>query len=248
MIYALLSVHEKAEKLNLLLSTIKGISQTDLMAVSYKEIAAVVSCQKETDIIADKNKVLEYAGVIDQLAQHFTLLPMRYGSSMESNEAILAMLKINYTEIHQNLLKVENKNEFGLKIFCDTQKLHTQIRAESEINSSLNNGLEDQPANSVFKDYVNKKLREHRLEELMISYVDALIAEISIYLDQFHAFYKFKKMTTSNNIIDAVFLLDKEKQTELVSAIETLQHRYPDLNVMLTGPWSPFNFVEITIK
>ncbi len=248
MIYSLISIKNKAEKLNTLLSSIKGISKTELTVVSFNEIVSVISKNNENIAIPDKNSVLQYADVIEQLAQHFTLLPMRYGSTMPTVEAIQSMLKINYTEIFQNLLKVQNKSEFGLKIFCDTQQLRAQIQAKAEINTTLPYQLENQSNNSVFKNYVNKKLQEHRLEELMICFVDSLILEITTFLVNCNAFFKFKKMTTSTNIIDAVFLFDKEKQNELVLAVETLQKNYPHLNFVLTGPWSPYNFVEITIK
>jgi len=248
MIYSILSVKNNPEKLNTLLVGMKGIAGTGLFAVSFDQISAVVSNIKRADLIADKTNAIEYAGVIEKLAQQFTLLPMRYGSLMESTDAINKMLGRNYHEFQQNLHKVENKCEFGLKIFCDSEKLKAELRAKSEADTKTPAKPAPEIKNSVYRDYVNKKLKEHRLEELLLTYVDSVISEIMGYLARLNAVNKFKKMATATNIIDSVFLLEKEKKSELIQAVEDLQNQYPGLNFVLTGPWPPYNFVEITIK
>jgi hypothetical protein len=248
MIYSILSVKRNPEKLSPLLVGMKGISGTDLNVVFFDEITAVVSDIKRADLIADRSKAIEYAGVIENLAQQFTVLPMRYGSIMESAESINKMLERNYHEFQQNLQKVENKCEFGLKIFCDSEKLKSELRIKSEADTQTPEKPATEIKNSVYRDYVDKKLKEHRLEELMLTYVDSVIVKILGYLDRLNAVNKFKKMATDTNIIDAVFLLDKERKDALIHVTEDLKNQYPGLNFVLTGPWPPYNFVEITIK
>lgn len=248
MIYSILSVKNNHEKLNTLLITMKGISGVDLYAVSLDEISAVVCDIKRVNLIADRSNAIEYAGVIETLAKQFTLLPMRFGSVLESTDAIIKMLERNYHDIQQNLLKVDNKCEFGLKIFCDSEKLKAELRAKSEADTKTPDKPDPEIKNSVYRDYVNKKLKEHRLEELLLTYIDSVIAEITGYLARLNAVSKFKKMATASIIVDAVFLLDKERKGELIQSVEDLQNQYPGLNFVLTGPWPPYNFVEITIK
>jgi len=248
MIYSILSIKKNSDKLIPLLVGMKGISGTDLKAVSFDEITAVVSDVKRADLIADRSKAIEYAGVIENLAQQFTVLPMRYGSIMESAESINKMLERNYHEFQQNLQKVENKCEFGLKIFCDSKKLKSELRIKSEADTQTPEKPATEIKNSVYKDYVDKKLKEHRLEELMLTYVDSVIVKILGYLDRLNAVNKFKKMATDTNIIDAVFLLDKERKDALIHVTEDLKTQYPGLNFVLTGPWPPYNFVDINIK
>ena len=109
MIYAIVSVKRDPEKLNALLSGIKGIAGSDLYPVTFDEISAVVSDFNRANLIADRSNAIEYAGVIEKLAQQYTLLPMRDGSLMESTDIITKMLERNYPEIQQNLQKVEDK-------------------------------------------------------------------------------------------------------------------------------------------
>lgn len=248
MIYSILSVKNNHEKLNTLLIAMKGISGADLYAVSLDEISAVVCDIKRADLIADKTNAIEYAGVIENLAQQFTLLPMRYGSLMESTDLINKMLGRNYHEFQQNLQKVENKCEFGLKIFCDSEKLRAELIAKSVSVNQAPTTTAPEIKNSVYRDYVNQKLKEHRLEELMLTFVDSVIVEITGHLARLKAVNKFKKMTTASTIIDAVFLLEKGRKDELIQLVVDLKKQHPGLNFVFTGPWPPYNFVDFTVK
>jgi hypothetical protein len=58
----------------------------------------------------------------------------------------------------------------------------------------------------------------------------------------------FKKMLTGNVLIDAVFLTEKGKKEQLIKTVKELQSQFPDLNFLMTGPWPPYSFVDITIK
>jgi len=248
MIYSILFVKNNQEKLNTLLIAMKGISGANLYAVSFDEISAVVSDIKRADFITDKKNAIEYARVIENMAQQFTLLPMRFGSIMNSTEIISNMLEKNYSGFQKNLQKVENKSEFGLKIFCDIGKLKAELNLKSEESSETSQKPVTENKNSVFKEYINQKLKAHRLEETLMGYIDSVIAEFNGFLIELNAEKKIKKMTTATTIIDAVFLIDKDKKAELVRAIEDMQGKYSELNFILTGPWPPYSFVDVTLK
>ncbi len=248
MIYAILSVENRQEELEELLKSLKGVLESELYNVSLDEISIVAGGIERAELIADKSTAIAYAVVIETLEQHFTLLPVRFGSVMKSSEAICNMIKINYHDIMANLREVENKCEFGLKVFCDPEKLKAGILAKSLADVPSPDKADPGIRSSVYRDWVSRKLAEHRLEELMLNHVDTVITEITGRLNLLNAINKFKKMVTETTIIDAVFLLHKTQQETLISAVSGLQSQYPGLKFVLTGPWPPYNFVELTIK
>ena len=248
MIYAILSLESDSGKLDSILTGIKGISGADLYSVSFNATTAIVSDINRTDLIANSSNAIAYAGVIETLAQQYSLLPMRFGSIMESTGAILRMLERNHPEIEKNLLKVKNKVEFGLKVFCDSEKLKGELIRISEAKTARPPHQTPEPQISVFREYVNKKLEAHKLEEMLLAQVDSVIAGITNHLDQLNAVCKFRKMVTETMIIDAVILLENSLKDPLIHQIEEFQIQFPGLNFVLTGPWPPYNFVETTIK
>lgn len=248
MIYAIAAVKENPDGLIALLSGTKGISGAGLDAVGLNEISAVVSEVIRTDVIADQSNALAYAGVIETLAEHFTLLPVRFGSVMKSIDAVANILEKNYGEILCNLQKVDNKYEFGLKVFCDPGKIQADMKAASEAGNEPFANPASESGNSVFREYVNRKLKEHRLEQSRLKYVESVIAEITGCLAGFQSINKFKKMTSETTIIDALFLLDKERKAALIHSVGDWQSKYSGLNFVLTGPWPPYNFVDFTVQ
>ncbi|NQU86939.1 MAG: GvpL/GvpF family gas vesicle protein, partial [Mariniphaga sp.] len=73
MIYSILSVKKNPEKLNALLVGMRGVSGAGLYVVPFNKIAVVVNDINKAELIADKSSAIEYAGVIENLAQQFTL-------------------------------------------------------------------------------------------------------------------------------------------------------------------------------
>ncbi|MEI7897601.1 MAG: GvpL/GvpF family gas vesicle protein [bacterium] len=248
MLYSILSVKADHGRLNILLSEMEGIAGSELHACLYEDLAAVFGDVEKSVLLADRSNAIEYARVVDALAQQFTLLPMRFGSVMESTEEMITMLGRNHDEFTQNLEKVRDKHEFGLKVFCDSDKMKAELQKKIVPAEPANAGAEPAVKNSVYRDYVDRKLKEHRFEELLVAYADSVIARITDDLARLNAVYKFKKMASDATVIDATFLLGKDMEDELILTVKHLQDELPALNFVLTGPWPPYNFVEITIK
>jgi len=211
LIYAILSVQNDSGELDSMLTGIKGISGAGLYPVSFQTVMAIVSDINRTELIANSSNAIAYAGVIETLAQYFTLLPMRFGSMMESTGDILRMLERNHPEIEKNLLNLQNNVEFGLKVFCDSEKLKEELIGKSEAKTARLIPQTPDPQISVFREYVNKKL-----EEMLLSHVDSVITRITAHLDHLNAVSKFRIMGSETMIIDAVILLGKSLKDPLI--------------------------------
>jgi hypothetical protein len=247
-LYAILSVKENSEDLNDLLAGIKGISGAGLYSVSVRETSAVVGDIDRNDFKPDRTATIEFAEVIETLSHHFTLLPVRFGAILPSTQAVKTALSTNYTGIRQNLQSVRNKVEFGLKVFCDTENLKAELKTKLETGNKSEDVQSAATVKSVYRSWMDAKLAEYRLEVSLLNYVDAIISDILGSLSRLKTINKIEKLTSTSNIIDAVFLLEKDKKETFVIIVDELQNRYSSLHLMLTGPWPPYNFVDITIK
>lgn len=247
-IYSLVSVKKQSDQLNTMLAGQKGIAGTNLQHIPFEETSAIVSDLNRASLVADESTAIEYAAVIETLFQEFTLLPMRFGSFMESDEGIVQMLERNYQEITQNLLKVENRYEFGLKVFCNPELVLENLRIKSETMVDTPKRPLSEIKDSNVRAWIDKKLKENRLEDMLVSYVDSIIAEINEQLSKLNAISKIKKMVTPTTIIDGVFLIEKEFKDALIQAGSHLKNKYPTLTIIITGPWPPYNFVNFAVK
>lgn len=247
-IYAIVFTGDNPDGLQMFLQNGKMFSMANISALTFNQVSAVVGDYSGNGSTAGKLAAIGYARIIEGISDSFNLLPMRFGSVTESEEHTLKMLRSHYDVFVNTLKKTENKDEFGLKVFCNSMKMRAFIKEKLLFEASEQPQTGQMTENSVFRDYINKKLEEHRLEERMLQYTESIIAEIISYLKNMNPEHKIKKMVSPSNIIDAVFLMEKQHKTDLVKTIEDFQNRYPELIFMLSGPWPPYNFTNITLK
>jgi len=55
------------------------------------------------------------------------------------------------------------------------------------------------------------------------------------------------KLFSERLILNTSFLIDRDKINDFSSEVEQLGNKYPDLKIQYSGPWPPYNFVDIQI-
>ena len=242
-IYAITGNNCSQEEMDDLVKGISGISGSSLYALSLNNISIAVSDFASSKFVVDKELAIDFARVIEQLSQELTLLPVRFGTFLKSDEDILRLMTDHYDSFYNNLLKVWDKDEFGLKVIWDYAKGSEKIKEEAE--------KEDVKSDTYFAkttvhtNYLLEKIKKHKLEDALLRHVEKLIDEIISLLVGINPECKFKKMVSNSLILDGVFLIEKDKKDEFVLAIEALKQQHNDLHLLLTGPWPPYSFVEI---
>jgi hypothetical protein len=242
-IYAVMGNNCSQEELSNLVKGIWGISGSSLYALSFNNISIAVSDFSASKFVIDKEIAIDFARVIEQLSRKLTLLPVRFGTFLKSDEDILKLLNDHYDSFYNNLIKVWDKDEFGVKVIWDYAKGSEKIKEESDKEDVKSDTYFSK--STVHTNYLLEKIRKHKLEDALLRHVEKLIEEISRFLAEINPECKFKKMVSNSLILDGVFLIEKDKKDEFVLAIEALKQQHNDLHLLLTGPWPPYSFVEI---
>jgi len=245
-IYAIIANKGNPQQVNEIAKNIRGITGSNLYALNFEDISVAISDFPASKFVVSKELAIDFARVIEELSQHLTVLPIRFGTAVKSDEIVNQLLSGNYHAFLNNLLKVEDKHEFGLKVIWDYDKCSEKIKkiVESEpytIDTFFTKS-------TVSTNYLLEKVKKHRLEDALLKHVEQLIEEISWHLTQINPESKFKKMLSQSIILDGVFLVEKAKKEAFIVAIEALNLLHDDLHFLLTGPWPPYSFVEITIE
>lgn len=215
---------------------IKGIDGYPVYIVAYKNISAAVSDINKDSLKVTAEKALVYEEVIECLMADYTLLPMRFGEPVKDDNDIIEILKQHYDEFTLNLTQVKGKLEYGLKALWDIKnnKFETDVKDLSKV---------DEPKEgSCYKKYLLDKLKEHKANEAVIKRSEQIIESINKPLADLSFLSKLKKMTTPKLVLDAVYLVEKEKKEIFVQKAEELKATNGELDFLLTGPWPPFNF------
>ena len=155
------------------------------------------------------------------------------------------MLKKYYERFIQSLKNVNQKYEFCLKIFWDHNTYLNKINRNAESLDRESRNIV--PGTSNYAQYLFNKLKEHKLEESLLNHVESLIEEINQKLQPLQPKMKLKKMVSKSLILDAVYLLDKNKKEEFIKEINRFNNQHEDLNLLVTGPWAPYSFADINL-
>jgi len=199
-------------------------------------------------------KASAHEKVIEIVMQNSCVIPFKFGAIFNTEENLKTMLKKHIKEFKDTLKRLEGKEEWGLKIYCDMGKLKENLiqddkellNLDREINSAspgkafILKKKKEELANTI----VNKKLNEcgqesfERLKQHSIqSRINKLLpGEVTERKDEM--------------ILNAAFLTDKNKVKEFVGVVDVLKAQYSDKGIDFdcTGPWPPYNFCGLSIE
>jgi hypothetical protein len=245
-LYAIITSPDSPELLTSRLAEIKGIDGSELAAFSHNGLTTVLGETNRGKVVADTENALAYAKVIDELFRYDAVLPVRYGTLIDSDVAVVTLLEKYGTIFKQNLQRLANKEEFSLKILWDYENGSSKIRQQMEAA-----GVNAQPlfsGSSATKEYLLQKVKAHRFENALIVHAEQLIGEISLLVELFSPVHHFKKMVSKTMILEGVFLLEKGQKEGFSQAFGQLKNQHEDLRFLLTGPWPPYSFIELDMK
>jgi len=224
---------------------IYGLEGARVYNVPYCGIGAVVSelAKGSVQNIA-KQDVLKHAEVTERLMERFTVLPVRFRTVHNSTEALLAMMQNHYRDFRDNLDRLRNKVEFGIKVIWPSDKIRERI-----VDACKKSGKKTPvPTDSPNGKFMRDKFEQYRLNEEMKKKAEKFIGIMDMFFSKFAAKKKLKKLRTADLLLDAVYLVGKDKQGSFKEAFEHIKSAHPGLRFLFSGPWPPYNFVALTKK
>jgi hypothetical protein len=193
--------------------------------------------------ITDAN-VLKHEEVIEMLMTKFTVLPIRFLTIFNTKEDLLSMVEFFYQDFKDNLARLRKKVEFGIKVIWPADTIMQRIVGayhKTKHNVSIST---ESPA----KTFIKEKFEKHVIEKEFEDEANRYIVVVDDYFDKIAVEKKLKKLQTKNLLLNAAYLVEKDRQNEFKQAFEQLKNAPGDLKFLFSGPWPCYNFVSLTKK
>ncbi|HET7746492.1 MAG TPA: GvpL/GvpF family gas vesicle protein [Vicinamibacteria bacterium] len=216
----------------------------EVHTVHYKELAAVVSDTPIEVFDATRENVLAHERVNEAVMRKMTVLPMSFGTVFKTHGDIIELLKAAYDAFMDVLNKMQGKVEFGLKVLWERDELLKDIEREDENVSRLKDEISSQKGSTYFARMQYGRLVDAALEQLSERYVN----EIFDQLRPVSVASRANKPIGDKMIMNAAFLVTREKEAAFDAKVKEIGARYDKLTFKYTGPWPPYNFVNIRLK
>ncbi len=221
-----------------------GAKPAEVHTVHYKDIAAVVSDTPLEVHDPTRENVLAHERVNEYVMKRFTVIPMSFGTVFKTREDIIELLRGAYDAFRDVLNKMEDKLEFGLKVLWDRDIIIREIERHDEDVRRLKSEISAQKGSTYFARVQYGRLIDQALAQLSEKYV----ADIFDDLRDVSVASRANKPIGDKMIMNAAFLVARNQEAEFDAKVKALGAQHDKLTFRYTGPWPPYNFVNIRLK
>ena len=218
-----------------------GLGNSEVYTIQYEDIGAVVS-DIPVDYKVEIEETMTHEKTLRKVMETHTVIPMGFGGIAGNESEIINILKRGRMKFKNTLEKIDNKLQINVKISWDNAILMDILKENEEIQ--VLSAKAKETANQSLKIELGKKVKsalDERKNEYMKD-IHSILGDLSIGSKQ-------NKMTNQDTLMNASFLVDKEKEHKFYDKLQELEKKYEKkLKYLCIGPLPPYNFTEIEIK
>ena len=221
-----------------------GSDPSEVYTIAYKDLSAVVSDTPMGMHDPTRENVLAHQRVNETVMQNHSVLPMSFGTVFKTRDDILELLRSAYEAFSDVLTKMEDKFEFGLKVLWDRDQIVKEIEEEDEDVRRLKAEISGQKGSTYFARMQYGRLIDSALQQRSERHV----AEIFQELRNVPVASRANKPIGDKMILNAAFLVSRNKEAAFDAKVKQIGGQHDLLTFKYTGPWPPYNFVNIRLK
>jgi hypothetical protein len=231
-------------------------------ALPYQTIQAVVSevslqeFGQETleanlnDIKWVEAKVLAHQRVLEAVLVSHTLIPMRFCTIYRSESGVQEMSAQHYDDFLETLARLEGKQEWGVKVYCDGETLAQRVGETSDKVKEFKAEMEQKSSGAAY--FLKKKMDEaiaEEMERVSDEYAQHSHDRLSSHVEEAVINPLQSKELTGRKeamVLNGAYLVAEEQLATFRAELENLSEEYGDFGFIyeMTGPWPPYNFVS----
>jgi hypothetical protein len=221
-----------------------GPEPAEVHTVHYRDIAAIVSNTPMVVQDPTRDNVLAHQRVNETVMKQHTVIPMSFGTVFKTDDDIMELLRSAYDAFTDVLNKMQDKFEFGLKVLWDRDQIIREIESEDEDIRRLKGEISTQKGSTYFARMQYGRLIDAALQARSERYV----SEIFEALRNVSVASRSNKPIGDRMIMNAAFLVGRPLEELFDARVKDIGQRYDKLTFRYTGPWPPYNFVNIRLK
>jgi hypothetical protein len=216
--------------------------------------AKTIKEKLQDDVKWTEKNVKRHHEVIAEAGKQGAVIPMKFGTIYKTKKNLETMLRKYYGKFKMLLRGLRGKQEWGVKGYLDYKKFaeilkkkHREIQKLEEKRKSVPEGM---------KWYVDKKSDEliaGQIEQGVEEELKRIVDKLEKQTEEIRLNNPLPKEVSEpgkDMILNAACLVKNDAPERFQAAFrELLKEREPmGITLILTGPWPPYNFVEIKLR
>ena len=197
----------------------RGLGGATLRGLESDGLAAIYSRHRSLRPRASPELVLAHERVVEAIMASGPVLPLRFGTQLEGEQRLAAVLHERRAELLRALERVRGHVELGLRAF-PARRSHADL----------------DPGERTGRDYLLARAADHRRADEAALHLHAPLAE-------FAPASRLRERPAPPAVLVAAYLVESDGVAEFRARAEELAARHDHLHAVVTGPWPPYNFV-----
>ena len=208
--------------------------------------------EETTDVNWLSQVAVRHNAIVDCIAQHHPILPLKLGTVFNSRSSLLTKTAQCAPEVAEFLRRLEDRQEWAVKLYLDEERAEEkflQLDSTVTIAAGRLDAIEAarEPGTNYF---VAKRQRERRRRQLQETVRDKLLTVESCLERLADSWRRLRPLSATltgrsdKMVWNAAFLLSRSAQNSFRDACERLRNTLnpKGLTLEVTGPWAPYHF------
>ena len=214
-----------------LLEGIQGVNGAPVLSYPSGEFAVIVSeYERSTDTRFDEKHVLEHARVVSVCFRSGTVLPFRFGTIFDSDDALRQAVRANRRTFGQSVARLRGKSEMHLKVVVRDGSLR-------EVMTDV--ALPD----TVGGEYLAKLRVKASRERERQTKARALSVQVHKLFNPLEEEISCKRVNPDGMLIDIAHLIDSKSVEKYQNRYSSAAKQLKNCELAISGPWPPYHFL-----
>jgi len=215
-----------------LIEGLRGVNGASVLACPSGEFAVIVSEHHASQSLTQQ-AIVEHAHVISECFRTRTVLPFRFGTIFESDEALRRAVRANRKAFLRSVDRLRGKAEMHFKLVVkdDTVEL-----AVSELPHSA--------GGEYLRQLRDRASRERERQ----TKARALSMQVHKLFSPLEEDVICKRIDSGGMLMDFAHLIDSSSVSKYQNRYSAATRHFKDCQVSITGPWPPYHFMPDKLR
>jgi hypothetical protein len=209
---------------------IQGVDGASVLGYPSGEFAVIVSEYERNNGELSEKSVLEHARVVSVCFRQGTVLPFRFGTVFDTDDALRQAVRTNRKAFGQSVERLRGKAEMHIKLV---------VRDGSLREAMTDTLLPD----TVGREYLAQlRVKASRDRERQTK-ARALSVQVHKLFNPLEEEISCKKVDAEGMLIDIAHLIDSKSIEKYQNRYSTAAKQLKNCEVAISGPWPPYHFL-----
>jgi hypothetical protein len=206
---------------------LNGIRGNQVFAYPSGDLAVIVSEYVAGEL--NQQAVIEHARVVSECFRNTTVLPFRFGTVFDNDEALRRAIRANRKAFTDSVSRLKGKAEMHLKL----------VVKDGSLREAMNDIELPHSVGGEYLTRLREKAARHRERQTKAR---ALSVQVNKLFHPLQEEVSCRKDETGGMLLDIAHLIDEKSVERYQNSYNSAMRQLKNCEILISGPWPPYHF------